>query len=279
MGYPKSPAQRRAGTVLSRLTTGARSVTARQLGRLPHVAARTLVRLASGSETRRMLNQELLGVGPATPADVLGNYLRGYVPLGLEERPDDVVWSLVQPRAVIDAESVHVPDRVRRYSRNSDLTIDLRAPFDPVIAGCAERESTWITPAVVAAWQELDRAGHVRACAAYRDGELLAGLWGMELGSTFSIMSIFHRESRAGTVLLARVMGELGAGVDMIDCGFITEHMPRFGAHEIPLDEFQRRAVDGLVASVTAPQSEPTPGSEPTPDSTRPAPAPRMAQV
>jgi leucyl/phenylalanyl-tRNA--protein transferase len=235
--------------IVARVVADARPKVVGQLKGIPRRAARTLVRTARGATASRILNEELLDAGPADPADIIGNYFRGYVPLGDSNRPGEVAWGLVQPRAVIDAEHVHVPDRVRRYSRNTDLTIDLHAPLDPVLEGCADREWTWITPGVIAAWRDLDRAGYVRACGAYRDGELLAGLWGMQVGSTFSIMSIFHRESRAGTVLLARVMGELDAGVDMIDCGFISEHMPRFGAYEIPLEEFKRRSVDGLRAA------------------------------
>ncbi len=90
----------------------------------------------------------------------------------------------MQPRAVIDAGTVHVPDRVRRYARSTDLTIDLRAPLDDILAACAARDWTWITPSVAAAWQSLDRVGHVRSCGAYRGGELVAGLWGLEIGST-----------------------------------------------------------------------------------------------
>ncbi|MFZ7087577.1 GNAT family N-acetyltransferase [Curtobacterium sp. RRHDQ10] len=245
MGDPRSLTSR-ARDVVGRITAGARPVVAG----MPRTAARTLARAARGSTARRILNEELLNEGPSGPADILGNYLRGYVPLGDSDQGDAIAWTLVQPRSVIDAGSVHIPDRVRRYSRNTDLTIDLRAPLDDILAASADRGWTWITPTVADAWKGLDRAGAVRSCGAYHDGELVAGLWGLELGSTFAIMSIFHHENRAGTVLLARVMGELGAGVEMIDCGFVTEHMPRFGAYEIPLDEFKRRCVAGLHPAV-----------------------------
>lgn len=203
---------------------------------------------SSGPRSKAMtiLSEELLQSTPADPADIVGNYLRGYVLLGDPNHPDEVAWRLVHPRSVIDEHSVRVPSRIKQYARKGDLDVRLTAPLDPILVGCASRLSTWITKPVATAWRKLDEQGFVRACGAYRDGDLVAGLWGLDIGRTFLVMSTFHSEDNAGTVLMAQVLGEVGTRWDLIDCGFQTAHMPRFGAYEISLEEFKRRGVAGL---------------------------------
>jgi len=39
----------------------------------------------------------------------------------------------------------------------------------------------------------------------YRDGRLVGGLWGLEIGRVFSIMSMFHLENHAGALALRRL--------------------------------------------------------------------------
>jgi len=194
------------------------------------------------------VTEELTPLDDITPADLAGAYLRGYVLMGRggDARPQ-LVLRYVRPRAVIDAASARVPSRVRTYLRRGDLEIGDALPLEPVIRACAERERTWIVEPVVEAWSDAERAGIVTTWTASREGVPVAGMWGIDLGRTYGIASMFHREDGAGAVAMAALVGRLGERWDLVDCGGLKPHFARFGAYEVAPQEFRARVLAGLV--------------------------------
>ncbi|MFC8597463.1 hypothetical protein [Isoptericola sp. NPDC057191] len=203
------------------------------------------------------VTEELTPLDDVTPADLAGAYLRGYVLMGRggEARPQ-LILRYVRPRAVIDAASARVPSRVRTYLRRGDLEIGDSMPLEPVIRACAERERTWIVEPVVQAWLAADAAGLVTTWTASRDGVPVAGMWGIDLGRTYGIASMFHTEDGAGAVAMAALLGQLGTRWDLVDCGSLKPHFARFGAYEVTPQEFRARVLAGVVGpSRTAPET------------------------
>ncbi|MBD7979423.1 MULTISPECIES: hypothetical protein [Oerskovia] len=193
------------------------------------------------------VTEELTPLAPVTASDVVAQYVRGFVLMGRggDAQPEPV-FRYVSPRAIIDVDTAHVPKRVRTYQRRGEYVVDMDAPLSPVIAGCADRSRTWIVAPVVEAWSRVEDAGYVRNLAAYRDGELVAGIWGIEVGRTFGIVSMFHHESGAGAVVMATLVDALGDEWDVIDCGSLTANFARYGAHEMGTDEFSALVLAGV---------------------------------
>ena len=104
-----------------------------------------------------------------------------------------------------------------------------------------------------AAYLRLHRLGHAHSVEAWRDGELVGGLYGVALGRVFFGESMFTRgpdASKAAFATLARSLFD--AGCLLIDCQVETEHLARFGAREIPREAFVRQ-LDLLVAQTAPP--------------------------
>ena len=193
------------------------------------------------------VTRELTPLLPVGPADVVGNYLRGYVLLGRggQEKPE-MIFVQGGPRAVIDAASSHVPSRVRTHQRRGDVRLVWDAPVAEVVRRCGERPKTWIMEPMPQLWEDLAGLGLARAVGAYRGTELVAGLWGIEVGRTFGIMSMFHRENAVGAVVLAGVVDAVPQRWDLVDCGAMNPNFARYGAVEISPQDFQRRVLAGL---------------------------------
>ena len=208
---------------------------------------------------------------PPTGADVVANYLRGRVVLGRSgEFGAAFEWLSPPQRAVITPDTAHVPQRVRTYQRRREFEVHFDKDLDEVIQACREGRDSWITPPLVEVYQDVHELGLISTISAYRDGVLAGGMWGIALGRVFGVMSMFHRENRAGAVAFAAVVDELVAGNrwSMIDCGTMKEHFGRFGAVEIPRERFTATVMRGL-AKPRAPQpDEPSPDRSPRTEQT-----------
>ena len=83
---------------------------------------------------------------PPTPADVIGNYLRGQIIFGEPHTPQRPIrWRTWAHRAVIVSTSAEVPKRIRRLQRLSDLEIRFDTDFEAITEGCRQGRSGWLT--------------------------------------------------------------------------------------------------------------------------------------
>jgi leucyl/phenylalanyl-tRNA---protein transferase len=111
--------------------------------------------------------------------------------------------------------------------------------FDAVIAACADRESTWITPGMYAAYRALHEAGIAHSLEVWSGDDLVGGLYGILTGRIFSGESMFHRlpdASKAAVVDLCQRFVE--AGVVLIDTEDESDHMTRLGQVLLHRDDY-----------------------------------------
>jgi leucyl/phenylalanyl-tRNA--protein transferase len=114
-----------------------------------------------------------------------------------------------------------------------------------VLAGCAgpraDGGGTWLGKDMRLAYARLHRAGHAHSVEAWRDGELVGGLYGVALGRMFYGESMFSRATDASKVALVGLVAELGRrGYPLIDCQVRTPLLAGLGAREIPRRAFLR---------------------------------------
>ena len=166
---------------------------------------------------------------------------RGDVPVlpGTDYTMSLLPWISPHPRPVLLPDHVAVPRSLRRRLRNCGWETTMDAAFDDVIAGCADRAETWITPGMHAAYRALHRAGVAHSLEVWAGGELAGGLYGVLTGRVFAGESMFHRTpdaSKAGVVDLCQRLTE--AGVVMIDTQDESDHMARLGQLLLHRDDY-----------------------------------------
>jgi leucyl/phenylalanyl-tRNA---protein transferase len=178
---------------------------------------------------------------PLTTDLLLRAYSRGYFPMA-EGRGGRVSWYSPDPRAVIPIETFHLSRSLRQLIRKGVFEIRIDEAFGEVIRACAEREETWISEEILAAYSELHRQGHAHSVETRRDGRLVGGLYGVVIGGAFFGESMFSREPNASKVALAALIGRLRErGFLLLDTQFMNEHLRQFGTVEIPRDEYLHR--------------------------------------
>jgi len=103
----------------------------------------------------------------------------------------------------------------------------------------ADAEGTWISDDIKNAYSTLHREGIAHSFEAWRDGELVGGLYGVALGNVFFGESMFHTVSDASKVAFTHCVNHLQSlGFQVIDCQVYSEHLVSLGAEEISRAEF-----------------------------------------
>lgn len=188
--------------------------------------------------------------GDLRPGTLLAGYRAGLFPMGL---PDgQLAWWSPDPRAVIVPATRHMTRSLRQSQRHFTTTVN-RA-FDDVIRACADRgpdEYLWITEEVQAAYNELHRLGWAHsvetwAVAPNGEPELVGGLYGVCIGGLFAGESMFHRRRDASKVALVTLLDVIAEAerpeARLIDVQWMTPHLHRLGAIDLPRSEFLERS-------------------------------------
>ncbi len=196
----------------------------------------------------------LPGPGPRafTAEDLIDCYARGIFPMA-DAREDERIF-LIDPerRGVIPLAGFHVPARLARTVRADRFQMRVDTAFEAVVEACAAsrpgRLETWINHPIQALYAELYRLGHAHSVEAWRDGELVGGLYGVILAGAFFGESMFSLERDGSKVALVHLVGRLIVGrFRLLDAQFMTEHLAQFGAHEIPRAQYRKRLAQALA--------------------------------
>ncbi len=190
--------------------------------------------------------------GDLRPERLLQAYRCGVFPWYDEDEP--ICWWSPDPRAILELERVHIPKRLQRTIRSGRFLVTVDRDFAGVIRGCAggRDEGTWITTAMIRAYEKLNEIGYAHSIEAWYDDELAGGIYGVAIGGFFAGESMFTRRTDASKVALVYLVDRLRQrGFQLFDIQFRTEHTTRLGAVEITRSTYLSRLRKALARPVT----------------------------
>jgi leucyl/phenylalanyl-tRNA---protein transferase len=178
-------------------------------------------------------------------------YASGWFPMAVA--PGEIRWYSPDPRGIIPLDRFHVPSRLTRVLRSGRFRVEIDSDFEQVIRACADADrhdedgGTWIDAEIMESYLALHRAGLAHSVEAWQGTQLAGGLYGVALGGAFFGESMFHHVTDASKVALAALVARLRTrGHRLLDVQWVTPHLERFGATEIP----RRRYLKLLEAAV-----------------------------
>lgn len=190
------------------------------------------------------------------PTELLDCYRRGVFPMA--ESRDDPRLFLVDPdlRGVLPLDRFHLSRSLKRTIRRDVFEIRIDTCFSRVMELCAEaapdRPQTWINAPILNLYSSLHRQGYAHSVEAWKDGELVGGLYGVSLRAAFFGESMFSRATDASKVALAHLAARLRAGgYRLLDTQFVTSHLATFGVEEITREDFHIRLQHALAHEAT----------------------------
>jgi leucyl/phenylalanyl-tRNA--protein transferase len=179
-----------------------------------------------------------------TPQVLLKAYAVGIFPMA--ESADDPALHWIEPesRGIIPLDRFHLSRRLARTIAAERFEVRIDHDFDAVIAACAEaraeRPKTWINKRIRRLYGDLFRLGHAHTVETWRDGKLVGGLYGVDLGAAFFGESMFSRETDASKVALVYLVARLKlGGYRLLDTQFTTNHLKQFGAIDVDRRVYQ----------------------------------------
>jgi len=186
--------------------------------------------------------------GDLSPARLQAAYSHGIFPWYGPGQPP--LWWSPNPRMVLQTRQFKLTRSLRKtlakFARSFNCEIRVDSATAEVLAACATspregQSGTWILPEMQAAyvhWQAESKAVH--SIETWIDGELVGGLYGINLGRMFFGESMFMRRTDASKIALAALVCLCREhGITWIDCQQNTQHLASFGAAEMPRAAFE----------------------------------------
>jgi leucyl/phenylalanyl-tRNA---protein transferase len=184
--------------------------------------------------------------GRVTPQRLDEAYSQGIFPWYSAGQP--VLWWSPDPRMVLPVANFRLSHSLRkvlrRFLRTPGCTFRFDSDFEAVMRACASsprpgQDGTWIVPAMLEAYCAWHRAGRVHSVETWVDGELVGGLYFVNIGRMCFGESMFSRRTDASKLALAALVAACRArGVPLIDCQQNTQHLASLGALEVSRRDF-----------------------------------------
>jgi len=186
--------------------------------------------------------------GDLSPERLRTAYSRGIFPWYGPDQPP--LWWAPDPRMVLQTRNFNLSRSLRKtlahFVRSHRCEIRIDSARAEVLAACANapregQSGTWILPEMqqaYLAWAE--ESGCVHSIETWMDGELVGGLYGINLGRMFFGESMFMRRSDASKIALAALVCLCRQfNIPWIDCQQNTRHLASLGAAEVPRSLFE----------------------------------------
>jgi leucyl/phenylalanyl-tRNA--protein transferase len=159
-----------------------------------------------------------------------------------------IFWWSPDPRMVLQTQDFKLhrslKKTLQRFRDSPRCSVTFDSAFEQVIAACANaprdgQAGTWIVPEMITAYSKLHQAGHAHSVETWVNGEVVGGLYCVNLGGMVFGESMFAQQTDASKIALSALVAFCKAkDISMIDCQQNTQHLSSFGAREISRETF-----------------------------------------
>lgn len=155
------------------------------------------------------------------------------------------LWWSPDPRFVLFPEKLYVSKSMKQVIKRKEFDFTFNTSFSEVIHLCKVnnrpgQSGTWITDEVESAYTKLHEEGIAVSAEAWKNNQLVGGLYGIRMGRLFFGESMFSLVSNASKFAFIQLVSQLmQEKVVLIDCQVHTEHLESLGAEMISRKDFQ----------------------------------------
>jgi len=164
-------------------------------------------------------------------------YSRGAFPMA--DDSGRIEWYFPERRTIIPLDNYNIPRSLKKLIAASNDMIRFDCAEMAVIKNCANRERTWISPKLIAAYEKLIKNKYLHSVEVWENEELVGGLYGVTYKGAFFGESMFSKKTQASKIALVKLIEHLvKKNYILLDVQYQTPHLKMFGATEISFAEF-----------------------------------------
>ena len=164
---------------------------------------------------------------------IIEGYAQGYFLMA--DDTGGLGWYSSRDRTLIPLdERFHYPKSLRRVLNSERFTVAINRDFKAVVAGCADRETTWISPELQEIYWELYQTGWAYSFETWQGEQLAGGILGIVIGGAFIGESMFYRITEGSKVAMVKLVEQLRSRQFVLfDAQMMNPHLERFGAYRV----------------------------------------------
>jgi leucyl/phenylalanyl-tRNA---protein transferase len=165
---------------------------------------------------------------------IIKGYTQGYF-LMADETGQNLGWYSSRERALIPLDDrFHYPRSLQRVLNQNRFTVAIDRDFGGVVAGCADRDVTWISDELKEIYFALHQAGWAHSFETWQGNQLAGGILGIVIGGVFIGESMFYTVPEASKVAMVKLVERLRSRQFLLyDAQLMNPHLERFGAYAI----------------------------------------------
>jgi leucyl/phenylalanyl-tRNA---protein transferase len=185
---------------------------------------------------------------PFDVSTIIQGYAQGYF-LMADETGGALGWYSSREHALIPLDDrFRYPRSLQRILNQERFRVAINQNFPAVLAGCAERETTWISAELKEIYYHLYRAGVAHSFETWQGEQLAGGILGIVIGGAFIGESMFYRIPEASKVAMVKLVERLRSRQFLLfDAQIMNPHLERFGAYSLSNEEYDlllQKAID-----------------------------------
>lgn len=170
---------------------------------------------------------------------LIQGYAQGYFLMA--DETGDLGWYSSRKRTIIPLDDrFRYPKSLRRVLNQERFSTAINRDFESVVAGCADRDSTWISAELQEIYRVLYKAGWAYSFETWQDNQLAGGILGIVIGGAFIGESMFYRIPEGSKVAMVKLVEQLRRRRFLLfDAQMMNPHLERFGACMVDEQQYQ----------------------------------------
>ncbi len=171
---------------------------------------------------------------------IVNGYAQGWFLMADDD--DQLGWYRSQERTLIPLDDrFRYPKSLQRVLNQNRFEVAIDRDFAAVVAGCRDREETWISDELQSIYLELHAAGWAHSFETWQGDRLAGGILGLVIRGAFIGESMFFNISEGSKVAMVKLVEHLRQrDFALFDAQLMNPHLERFGAYVVGSEEYDR---------------------------------------
>jgi leucyl/phenylalanyl-tRNA---protein transferase len=169
---------------------------------------------------------------------IVNGYAQGWFLMADDD--DELGWYRSQERTLIPLDDrFRYPKSLQRVLNQDRFEVAIDRDFAAVVAGCRDRDETWISDELQSIYLELHAAGWAHSFETWQGDRLAGGILGLVIRGAFIGESMFFNISEGSKVAMVKLVEHLRQrDFALFDAQMMNPHLERFGAYVVGSREY-----------------------------------------